>query len=160
MRSRLEHVVRTVPTVVVGRHGHSDVYDTVSDDDFNGTDRLLQSVPGIGPVVATATIAAVGNGADFEKGRGFAAWLGLVPRQYSTGGKQKLLSISKRGKVLRSGSVAELSFKHEVLFSALHCEHVGNHLPGYGKRRPVLVRYGVLSLSLSGIGQSRNWVIE
>jgi len=59
--------------------------------------RRLMAIPGIGPVVATATIAAVGNGADFEKGRGFAAWLGLVPRQYSTGGKQKLLSISKRG---------------------------------------------------------------
>jgi len=43
------------------------------------------AIPGIGPVVATATIAVVGNGADFEKGRGFAAWLGLVPGQYSTG---------------------------------------------------------------------------
>src|ERR1700716_402014 len=43
------------------------------------------------------------------------------------------------GKFLRSGSAAELSFKHEVLLSALHCEHVGNHLPCYGKRRPVLV---------------------
>ena len=42
-------------------------------------------------------IAAIGNGAAFRKGREFAAWLGLVPRQYSTGGKPRLLGISKRG---------------------------------------------------------------
>jgi len=57
----------------------------------------LVEVPGVGPVIATAMISAVGNGAAFKKGRGFAAWLGLVPGQYSTGGKQKLLGISKRG---------------------------------------------------------------
>jgi len=45
----------------------------------------------------TALVAAVGNGAAFGKGRDMAAWLGLVPRQYSTGGKQRLLGISKRG---------------------------------------------------------------
>jgi transposase len=56
-------------------------------------------IPGIGPVVATAIVAAIGNGAAFCKGREFAAWLGIVPRQYSTGGKAKLLGISKRGNV-------------------------------------------------------------
>jgi hypothetical protein len=55
--------------------------------------------PGIGPIVATAIVAAIGNGAAFRKGRDFAAWLGLVPRQYSTGGKAKLLGISKRGNI-------------------------------------------------------------
>jgi transposase len=55
------------------------------------------AIPGIGPVTATAIVSAIGNGADFKKGRSFAAWLGLVPREYSTGGKQKLLGISKRG---------------------------------------------------------------
>lgn len=58
--------------------------------------RLL-AVPGIGPLTATAMVAAVGNGAAFRKGREFAAWLGLVPRQVSTGGKPKLLGISKQG---------------------------------------------------------------
>jgi transposase len=57
----------------------------------------LVEVPGIGPIIATAIISAIGNGAAFKKGRGFAAWLGLVPGQHSTGGKQKLLGISKRG---------------------------------------------------------------
>jgi transposase len=59
----------------------------------------IRQIPGIGPVVATAIVAAIGNGAAFRKGREFAAWLGIVPRQYSTGGKTNLLSISKRGNV-------------------------------------------------------------
>jgi transposase len=59
--------------------------------------RRLLTIPGIGPLAATAIVAAVGNGAAFAKGRDFAAWLGLVPKQCSTGGKPKLLGISKRG---------------------------------------------------------------
>jgi transposase len=57
----------------------------------------LQQIPGVGPLVATAMVAAIGNGSAFIKGRDFAAWLGLVPRQHSTGGQAKLLGISKRG---------------------------------------------------------------
>jgi transposase len=63
----------------------------------------LTEIPGIGPVTATALIAAVGNASDFRKGRNLAAWMGIVPGEYSTGGKQKLLGISKRGnKYLRT----------------------------------------------------------
>ena len=57
----------------------------------------LRQIPGIGPLVATAIVAAIGNGAAFRKGREFAAWMGLVPKQYSTGGKAKLYGMSKRG---------------------------------------------------------------
>jgi len=57
----------------------------------------LQQIPGVGPLVSTAVVSAIGNGAAFKKGREFAAWLGLIPRQWSTGGKTKLLGISKRG---------------------------------------------------------------
>ncbi len=57
----------------------------------------IRQIPGIGPIVATAIVAAIGNGAAFRKGRDFAAWLGIVPRQYSTGGKARLFGISKRG---------------------------------------------------------------
>jgi transposase len=57
----------------------------------------LTAIPGIGPVTATALVAAVGNGSGFRRGRDLAAWVGMVPREYSTGGKQKLLGISKRG---------------------------------------------------------------
>ena len=52
---------------------------------------------GIGPLSATALVAAVSNASAFKNGRQFAAWLGLVPRQHSTGGKERLLGISKRG---------------------------------------------------------------
>ena len=45
------------------------------------------SVPGIGPMISTAMVAAIGKGEAFERGRDFGAWLGLVPRQYSTGGR-------------------------------------------------------------------------
>ena len=57
----------------------------------------LMAIPGIGPVTATAIVSAIGNGTEFKRGRGFSAWLGLVPGQYSTGGKQTLLGISQRG---------------------------------------------------------------
>ena len=50
-------------------------------------------------MTATALVAAIGNGSAFRRGRDLAAWLGMVPREYSTGGKQKLLGISKRGNV-------------------------------------------------------------
>ncbi len=53
--------------------------------------------PGIGPVTASALIATIGKANNFENGRQLAAWLGLVPRQHSSGGKQVLLGISKRG---------------------------------------------------------------
>ena len=59
--------------------------------------RRLMAIPGVGPVTATAMIASIGNGSAFRKGREFAAWRGLVPREHSTGGKQTLLSISRRG---------------------------------------------------------------
>ncbi len=57
----------------------------------------LAAVPGIGPVIATALVAAVGDAKTFTSGRHLAAWLGLVPRQHSSGGKERLLGISKRG---------------------------------------------------------------
>ncbi len=65
--------------------------------------RRLQTIPGIGPITATALVAAAGDPSVFKNGRHFAAWLGLVPRQRTTGGKAVLLGISKRGdRYLRS----------------------------------------------------------
>ena len=59
--------------------------------------RRLQSIPGVGPLVATALVSAVGNAGTFRSSRDLAAWVGLVPRQHTTGGKPKLLGLSKRG---------------------------------------------------------------
>jgi transposase len=59
--------------------------------------RRVAKVPGVGPLTATATVASVGDAKVFDSGRGFAAWLGITPGQHSSGGKQRLLGISKRG---------------------------------------------------------------
>lgn len=59
--------------------------------------RRISAVEGVGPLIATAIVAAISNGHAFENGRQFSAWLGLVPRQNSSGGKSRLLGISKRG---------------------------------------------------------------
>ena len=57
----------------------------------------VMTIPGIGPMISTAMVAAVGEGEAFDRGRDFAAWVGLVPRQYSTGGRTILGRITKRG---------------------------------------------------------------
>jgi len=59
--------------------------------------RRLREIPGVGPLTATALVAAVGDASAFRNGRELSAWLGLVPRQHSTGGRTRLLGISKRG---------------------------------------------------------------
>jgi transposase len=76
---------------------------TSFDDEFRAFSRsdkacrLLTTIPGIGPLNATAFVAAIDNAQTFSRGRDLAAWLGLVPRQMTTGGKPRLLGISKRG---------------------------------------------------------------
>lgn len=96
----------------------------------------LRQIPGIGPLVATAIVAAIGNGAAFHKGREFAAWLGLVPRQHSTGGKARLFGISKRGnrylrKLLVHGA------RSAVLIVKRERSPFGPWLDGLEKRAPV-----------------------
>ncbi|TNH40945.1 IS110 family transposase [Paracoccus haeundaensis] len=65
--------------------------------DRDETARRLMTIPGVGPLGATAILASIGDPSRFKKARDVAAWLGLVPRQHSTGGKQTLLGIAKRG---------------------------------------------------------------
>jgi transposase len=80
-------------------------YDMRVNQAFQGSPlcQRLAEVDGVGPMVATAMVAAVGDAQSFRNGRQLAAWLGLVPRQHSTGGKTRLLGISKRGnKYLRT----------------------------------------------------------
>jgi transposase len=79
----------------------------------NAASQRLATIPGIGPIIATAIAATVTQPTQFRSGREFAAWLGLVPRQNSTGGKHRLGSISKRGnqylrRLLINGASANL----------------------------------------------------
>jgi transposase len=69
----------------------------------NETSQRLDAIPGIGPALATALVASVGDPKAFRSGRDFSAWIGLVPKQNSSGGKDRLGSISKQGdRYLRS----------------------------------------------------------
>lgn len=68
-----------------------------SESQANECCQRLQEVPGIGRLTASAIVAAIGEGKDFRSGRQFSAWLGLVPKQHSSGGKERLSGISKRG---------------------------------------------------------------
>jgi transposase len=63
----------------------------------NETSKRLDEIPGVGPALATALVASVANPKAFRSGRDFSAWIGLVPRQHSSGGKDKLGSISRQG---------------------------------------------------------------
>jgi transposase len=63
----------------------------------NAASQKLAKIPGIGPITASAMVASIGDAKNFKDGRQLAAWLGIVPRQHSTGGKSTLLGISKRG---------------------------------------------------------------
>jgi transposase len=73
----------------------TDEIETVAKSDDNC--RRVMTVPGIGPIISSAMVAAIGSGAAFAKGRDFSAWLGLVPKQMSTGDRTILGRISKRG---------------------------------------------------------------
>lgn len=95
MRYLLDHLWQEWKSVEIEIDELSGQIEAIAQEDA-ACQRLL-TVPGVGPLVSTAMIAAVGNGSAFKKGRDFAAWLGLVPKQHSTGGKSKLLGISKRG---------------------------------------------------------------
>ena len=69
----------------------------------NETSMRLDAIPGVGPVLATALVASIADAKAFRSGRDFSAWIGLVPKQNSSGGKDKLGSISKQGdRYLRS----------------------------------------------------------
>jgi transposase len=77
--------------------------------------RRLEEIPGIGPLVATALVAEIGDWKAFRSGRGLAAWIGLVPKQHTTGGKDKLGSITKQGNrylrwLLVSGAMAVIRY--------------------------------------------------
>jgi transposase len=80
--------------------------------------RRLEEVPGIGPIVATALVAEVGDWKVFSSGRSLAAWIGLVPKQHSTGGKERLGGISKQGNrylrwLLVAGAMAVIRYARQ-----------------------------------------------
>jgi len=83
----LDRQVRELEREILAWHRSSDL------------SRKLEQIPGIGPLAATALVASIADARSFDNGRQVSAWLGLVPRQNSSGGKPTLLGISKRGDV-------------------------------------------------------------
>jgi transposase len=80
--------------------------------------RRLEEIPGVGPIVATALVAEVGDWKAFSSGRSLAAWIGLVPKQHSTGGKERLGGISKQGNrylrwLLVAGAMAVIRYARQ-----------------------------------------------
>lgn len=90
------------------------------------TARRLMTIPGIGPLAATGLLAAAGKALQFRKARHMAAWLGLTPREHSTGGKTKLLGISKRG-----SSYLRRLFVHGARSCLLHLDRSRDRLGGW-----------------------------
>jgi transposase len=90
------------------------------------TARRLMTIPGIGPLAATGLMAAAGRALQFRKARDMAAWLGLVPREHSTGGRTTLLGISKRG-----SSYLRRLFVHGARSCLLHLDRSRDRLGGW-----------------------------
>lgn len=93
--------------------------------------KAIEAIPGVGLLTATAAVATMGDPKAFRSGREFAAWLGLVPAQVGTGGRVRLLGISKRGDTyLRTLLI------HGARSVLLHSKQPGKWLQELGKRRP------------------------
>jgi len=114
LKSNLPGIIEAVDNELSdnARHYFSNLYEELNklEADIKITDKevlricnqhevceRLSTMNGIGPIIATALFAGIGDGKDFTSGRHLSAWLGLVPRQHSTGGKANLMGISKRG---------------------------------------------------------------
>ncbi len=104
----------------------------------NETSRRLDDIPGVGPALATALVASVANPKAFRSGRDFSAWIGLVPRQHSSGGKDRLGSISKQGdRYLRGLFVA--GALAVIRYAKIHGTKHRPWLTGLLARRPTKV---------------------
>jgi len=112
----------------------------------NQTSRRLHYIPGVGPMLATALVASVADPRTFRSGRNFSAWIGLVPRQHSSGGKDRLGSISKQGdRYLRSLFVA--GALAVIRYAKIHGTGHRRWLTALLARRPTKVRPVVFAIS-------------
>ena len=100
----------------------------------NDTCRRLMTIPGVGPLIATAAVATMGDARAFKSGREFAAYVGLVPKQTGTGGKVRLLGISKRG-----DTYLRTLFIHGARAASLLVKEPGPWITELKKRRPTSV---------------------
>ena len=107
----------------------------------------LMSVPGIGPIIASATVAAIGMGDAFSKGRDFGAWLGLVPKQISTGDRTILGGISKRGNRYLRALFVQAAWVVLVKVGPKHWERYG--LKSWIEAAKKRLHHNVLAIALA-----------
>lgn len=113
----------------------------------------LQTIPGVGPVIASACLSSIVNPKDFKNGRNFAAWIGLVPIQYSTGGKTTMLGISKRGN--RELRTLFIHAARSILWRDKSAEkYFGSWLMDLKQRKPFNVAVVALANKLARIAWS------
>jgi transposase len=117
----------------------------------------LTSVPGIGPIIASATVAAIGTGDGFSKGRDFGAWLGLVPRQISTGDRTILGSISKRGNRYLRALFVQAAWVVLVKIGPKHWERYG--LKSWIEAAKKRLHHNVLAIALANKLARIAWAI-
>jgi len=111
-----------------------------------GCERLM-SVPGIGPIISSAMVAAIGTGDAFSKGRDFGAWLGLVPKQISTGDRTILGSISKRGNRYLRALFVQAAWVVLVKVGSKRWEHYG--LKSWIEAAKKRLHHNVLAIALA-----------
>ena len=114
----------------------------------------LQQLRGVGPLIATAMVANIGKGTQFKRGRQMAASLGLTPRQYSSGGKERLLGISKRGDAyLRSLLI------HGARSVIIHAKHKDDRLSRWVTALAARRHINVAAVALANKTARMAWVI-
>ena len=111
-----------------------------------GCERLM-TVPGIGPIISSAMVAAIGTGDAFAKGRDFGAWLGLVPKQISTGDRTILGSISKRGNRYLRALFVQAAWVVLVKVGPKHWERYG--LKSWIEAAKKRLHHNVLAIALA-----------
>jgi transposase len=111
-----------------------------------GCERLM-TVPGIGPIISSAMVAAIGTGDAFSKGRDFGAWLGLVPKQISTGDRTILGSISKRGNRYLRALFVQAAWVVLVKVGPKHWERYG--LKSWIETAKKRLHHNVLAIALA-----------
>jgi transposase len=121
-----------------------------------GCERLM-SVPGIGPIISSAMVAAIGGGDAFSKGRDFGAWLGLVPKQFSTGDRTILGSISKRGNRYLRSLFVQAAWVVLVKIGPKHWDRYG--LKSWIEAAKKRLHHNVLAIALANKLARIAWVV-
>jgi transposase len=121
-----------------------------------GCERLM-TVPGIGPIISSAIVAAIGTGDAFSKGRDFGAWLGLVPKQISTGDRTILGSISKRGNRYLRALFVQAAWVVLVKIGPKHWERYG--LKSWIEAAKKRLHHNVLAIALANKLARMSWSV-